>query len=358
MSPHHEREDSMTRVTPETGAIPGWGHGAARISRDGLIALTRLRAVVLGAIRDFLDRDVGCIEVTTSTLTQMSGSCENPLTMFQLKYYDRSAFLSQSAQLQLEVIIGLLGRPAYTLSSSFRGEDYTEDATSRRRLTEFTLVEAEGPHWTLETICEIQERLLGRVIDAVLDAAEMDLARLGGSAERLWALRPPYDHITHADACKELLAAGFAAPADEPDEWDFTMREERELLAQAGGRPLFLTEHPHRIKYFNMAAKGTRARSVDLLAPPLGEICGGGVREWNPARVRDQLLNSRMLQRIRQIGGNESEFDWYLKFLEHPGLPGRAGFGLGLERLVGFLIGTDDILACIEFPATDRHLFP
>jgi asparaginyl-tRNA synthetase len=348
----------LARLTPETGAIPGWGYGAARISRDGLAALTRLRAVVLTAIRGFLDREVECIEVTTSTLTQMSGSCENPLTMFQLKYYDRSAFLAQSAQLQLEIIIGLLGRPAYTLASSFRGEDYTEDPTSKRRLTEFTLVEAEGPHWTLETLRDVQERLLACVIDAVLDKAETDLIRLGGSVDRLRALRPPYSLITHADACKALLAAGFTAPADGPDEWDFTMREERELLAQAGGRPLFLISHPHRIKYFNMVADGTRARSVDLLAPPLGEISGGGERESEPARVREHLLSSRMLQRIRQIGGNESEFDWYLRFLEQPGLPARAGFGLGLERLVGFLIGSDDILACIEFPATDRHLFP
>jgi asparaginyl-tRNA synthetase len=288
----------------------------------------------------------------------MSGSCENPLTMFQLKYYDRSAFLAQSAQLQLEIIIGLLGRPAYTLSSSFRGEDYTEDATSKRRLTEFTLVEAEGPHWTLDTLCDVQERLLGCVIDVVLNRVEADLVRLGGSVDRLQALRPPYSRITHAAACEVLLERGFAAPADGPDEWDFTMREERELLAHAGGRPLFLTGHPHRIKYFNMVADGAWARSVDLLAPPLGEICGGGARESDPARVRSQLMSSRMLQRIRQIGGDESEFDWYLGFLEQPGLPARAGFGLGLERLVGFLIGTDDILSCIEFPATDRHLFP
>ena len=65
-----------------------------------------------------------------------------------------------------------------------------------------------------------------------------------------------------------------------------------------------------------------------------------------------------MLERIRQLGGDESEFEWYLRFLEDPGLPPRAGFGLGLERLVGFLVDTDDILACLEFPATARHLFP
>ena len=357
MNSDNSNNNAKAAPVRETGAIPGWGCGVDRISREGLVSLTRLRAEVLNAIRRSLESEA-CLEVTTSTLTQMSGSCENPLTMFQLKYYDRPAFLAQSAQLQLEIIIGLLERPAYTLSTSFRGEDYAEEINSKRRLTEFTLVEAEGPHWTLESVCDVQERLLSRVIDAVLDRAQSDLVKLGGEPDRLRAIRPKFPRITHAEAVKALLDAGFAAPEGDPLEWDFTMREEREIVAQAGGQPVFLTHHPHRIKYFNMVADGDEAVSVDLLAPPIGEICGGGARESDPQVVRRQLLNSRMLEGIKQMGGSEAEFDWYIRFLEDPGLPPRAGFGLGLERLVGFLIGTDDVLACLEFPATDRHLFP
>jgi asparaginyl-tRNA synthetase len=345
------------RVTHESGAIPGWGYGVDRISRESLVSLTKLRARVLKAIRDFFE-DEGCLEVTTSTLTQMSGSCENPTTMFQLKYYDRTAFLAQSAQLQLEVIMGLLGRSAYTFTTSFRGEDYAEDPSSRRRLTEFSLVEAEGPGWTLDALCDMEERLIRRVVDSVLKYAESDLIALGGDAARLRAMSNSFERITHAEAARKLIEAGFSPPAGGVSEWDFGMREEKELLRLAGNRPMFLTHQPLKIKYFNMSTAGDSALSVDLLAPPIGEICGGGARESDSARVRTQLLESRMLSRMRQLGGDESEFDWYIGLLEKPGLPPRAGFGLGLERLVGFLIGTDDILTCLEFPATDRHLFP
>jgi asparaginyl-tRNA synthetase len=345
------------RLTRETGTIPGWGYGVNRISRDKLVALTQLRAHVLKAIRGFFE-DERCMEVTTSTLTQMSGSCENPATMFQLKYYDRVAFLAQSAQLQLEIIIGLLCHPAYTITTSFRGEDYAEDPSSRRRLTEFSLVEAEGPGWTLETLCDMQERLLYRVIDAVLAHAESDLVALGGDPMRLGTVCAHFPRVTHAEAAQRLVDTGFPQPKAGVDEWNFGIREERELVRQAGDLPVFLTHHPQRITYFNMVADWGKALSVDLLAPPIGEICGGGVRESDSAKVHNQLLSSRMLERIRQLGGNESEFDWYIQFLEHPGLPPRAGFGLGLERLVGFLLDTDDILTCLEFPATDRYLFP
>lgn len=357
MSSHRDATEHASGPTRETGAIPGWGYGVDRISREGLAALTRLRAQVFKSIRHFFE-DADCLEVTTSTLTQMSGSCENPATMLQLKYYDRTAFLTQSAQLQLEVIVGLLRRPVYTVTTSFRGEDYAEQPDSGRRLTEFSLLEVEGPNWTLEEICNVQERLIGNMISAVLAHAKADIIALGGDVDRLAAMRPPFERVTHERAVERLVDAGFVPPAAGAREWDFGMREERELTRQSGGRPIFHVRHPGAIKYFNMALIGETALSVDLLAPPMGEISGGGVRETDVETVRMQLLASQMLQRIRRLGGDEHEFDWYLRFLDDPGLPARAGFGLGLERLVGFLLGTDDILTCLEFPATNRHLFP
>jgi asparaginyl-tRNA synthetase len=154
-----------------------------------------------------------------------------------------------------------------------------------------------------------------------------------------------------------LLKEGFKPPG-ERESWDFGIEEENALIRHYGGGPLFLTHHPYAIKYFNMKRERETALSVDLLAPPLGEISGGGERETDPGKMSLQLESSRMLKAIVERGGNATEFRWYLNLLDDPGLPPRAGFGLGFERLVGFLINADDILRCLEFPRTNQDLFP
>jgi asparaginyl-tRNA synthetase len=155
-----------------------------------------------------------------------------------------------------------------------------------------------------------------------------------------------------------LVSAGLAPPTDSESSWDFGMDEERRLVDMLGGQPLFLTHHPGAIKYFNLRREAESACSVDLIVPPIGEMSGGGERETSRVRVEQQLGGSRMLGRIVEVGGSRTEFEWYLALLDDPGLPTRAGFGLGLERFVAFILNVDDVVRCIEFPSTDRFLFP
>jgi len=337
--------------------LPGWGHGVERISREALASLTRVRAEALRAVRHFFE-ELGVMEVTSSTLTQMSGSCENPATMFSLPYYGRTAYLAQSAQLQLEVIVAALNEPVYTLTTSYRAEDYMLDEDSRRRLSEFTLIEVEAPGWSLETLMRVQEELLAAVVRRTLAYARREIESLGGKPEELAALRPPFPRIEYADAVRALIQEGLKPPAEASDGWDFGMREERVLIGLHGDTPAFLVHHPSGIKYFNMQRRAGAAMSVDLLTPPIGETSGGGERESDPDLTARQLHESRMLEKIRLQGGSEDEFSWYLQLLRDPGLPPRAGFGLGFERMIAFLLGTDDIVSCLEFPSTDAHLFP
>jgi asparaginyl-tRNA synthetase len=89
--------------------------------------------------------------------------------------------------------------------------------------------------------------------------------------------------------------------------------------------------------------------STDLIAPPFGEISGGAEREDDFDRLKSNLYSSEMWDAIQRAGLDQREFDWYLD-LWKDGSPGpRGGFGLGFERLVGFLTGFDDIRMCIEF---------
>jgi len=339
-----------------TDTIEMWRGGLA-ISRDRFNALVSLRDSVLNLVRSRL-RDDGFVEITTSSLTQMTGSCERVESLFDLDYYGRRAFLAQSAQLQLEYLVARLRRPVFTVTTSFRAEHYESPADRRRRLSEFTLFELESPGWGLDEVAAYQENLLFTLARGVIDSAAPWVAALGGDIDRLRALRKPFPRIAWAEAV-DLLGI----PRTEADGalHELTAAEELQLIAAMGGGPCFLERQPLAHKFFNFAVdrKSGFARSLDLLCPPIGEIAGGGERATSFDELLAQLEQSRMLRSIEARGGSIAEFEWYLElFRQGEPVPKRAGFGIGFERLIAFLIDTDDVLSCVAFPRNDVSLFP
>ena len=134
--------------------------GDRTLSREKLLALSLLRHTVLGEIRTVLSERLGYLEATPSTLVNIAGSCENPHTSFKVDYYGRPAYLSQSAQLQLEALVLRLQRGFFTANNSFREEHFDDPETPGRRLSEFTLIEAEKPvgEYAGEIIVEENQR--------------------------------------------------------------------------------------------------------------------------------------------------------------------------------------------------------
>ena len=103
-----------------------------------------VRASALTALRSGLATEQ-FTEVSTSSLVNIAGSCEDPDLSFRLGYFGKEAFLSQSAQLQLEPLVIRLARKVFSINSSFRTENFHDPEKKDRMLSEFTLVEPEGP---------------------------------------------------------------------------------------------------------------------------------------------------------------------------------------------------------------------
>ena len=83
------------------------------------------------------------------------------------------------------------------------------------------------------------------------------------------------------------------------------------------------------------------ALAVDVLAPEgTGEVIGGSQREDN----LDLLL-----ERIKEHELPQEAFEWYLDLRRFGSVP-HAGFGLGLERTVGWICGLDHVRETIPFP--------
>lgn len=83
---------------------------------------------------------------------------------------------------------------------------------------------------------------------------------------------------------------------------------------------------------------------VDLLVPHVGELCGGSLRENRYAVLEKRLKELNL----------EQSLDWYLDLRKFGGPP-TGGFGMGLERLVSFLLKVPNLRDIVPFPRTPHH---
>jgi asparaginyl-tRNA synthetase len=89
--------------------------------------------------------------------------------------------------------------------------------------------------------------------------------------------------------------------------------------------------------------------NFDMIAPEgYGEIIGGSERESSYESI---------LARIREHHLPEQEFQWYLDLRRYGSVP-HAGFGLGLERTVAWICGTEHIREVIPFPRMLYRVYP
>jgi asparaginyl-tRNA synthetase len=89
--------------------------------------------------------------------------------------------------------------------------------------------------------------------------------------------------------------------------------------------------------------------SADLLAPQgHGEIIGGSERTWE----LDELLSRLKEQKMR-----EADYKWYIELRKYGSVP-HAGFGLGIERLVKWMLNLEHIRDAIPFPRVINRVYP
>lgn len=322
-------------------------------SKAKFAALTNIRANALFSFREILIRQ-GYTEVTTASLVNIAGSCENPYASFTLNYYGREAHLSQSAQLQLEALVIRLKRGFFTVNNSFREENYDDPQSKDRRLSEFTLIEPEKPYSNqkpdkaLTKIIKEEENIIKEVVRDLLLKNRNDISLLGGDTDYLQKLlKTKFNIITYKQALT-ILNMKFKDKYQFGD--DLGIKEEQYLLNYFKNTPVFITYLPTKIKFFNMKRTEDKKEtySVDLLLPRLGETIGGAIREEDGEKIKDYLLNSNIAKYIEKEGGDPLEpFQEYFNLFKQEKPMLRGGFGIGFERFIGFLINSNDILNTI-----------
>jgi asparaginyl-tRNA synthetase len=303
-------------------------------------AILGVRHEVIKASRDFFD-ERGFTLVDTPIFTP--AACEGTTTLFETAYFDEKAYLTQSGQLYNEAAAAAVGK-TYCFGPVFRAEK----SKTRRHLTEFWMIEPEVAFAGLDEITALAEELVAFVVGRVLDRRGSELKILERNFAKLEPCRRlPFPRLTYDDAVKILQANNSEI------QWggDFGGTDET-VLSNQFEKPVLVTRYPSQVKPFYMAPDPNRpevALCVDVLAPEgYGEIIGGG------ERLADYDL---LLRRIDENHLPREAFEWYLD-LRRYGTFQHSGFGMGIERVVGWICGLEHVRETIPFPRMLYRLKP
>lgn len=302
-------------------------------------AVLEVRAEVIKAIRNFFD-DRRFRLMDTPILTP--SACEGTTTLFETRYFDQAAYLSQSGQLYNEATAAAFGK-VYCFGPAFRAEK----SKTRRHLIEFWMVEPEVAFATLEDTIELGTDLILFIIERVLTRRRAELEILERDPSLLASITRPFPRFTYDEILPRLQEKGSAIEYG----GDFGAPEEA-LLAAMSVQPILITLFPAAIKAFYMQPDEQRpdlALGVDFMAPEgYGEIIGGG------QRIHDLELLER---RIREHNLPREAYQWYIDLRKYGSCP-HSGFGLGVERVVSWMCGIKHIRETIPFPRLLYRIYP
>jgi len=309
------------------------------IRSEKMQRVLRIRARLLKAARDWLESQ-GFVEAHAPTF--VSAACEGGATLFEVKYFDTKAYLTQSWQLYAEAMIASLGK-IYTIAPSFRAEK----SRTRRHLTEFWHLEVEIPWCDLECMMKVAEGLVCHICQTLADEMGDDLEKLGRDPDDLRRVKPPLPRITYDEAIELLKKDGVEVEWGEDLDWSY-----EKPLTFKFDVPFFITHYPKTAKAFYHKPDPNRPEvtlSADMLAPEgYGEIIGGGER----IERLDVLL-----ERLREEGLDPKDYDWYIDLRRYGSVP-HAGFGLGVERTVAWICKLSHVRDAIAFPRLLRRPYP
>src|SRR5256885_8822765 len=189
-------------------------------------------------IRDYKVTGVQTCALPISSLT--SDAVEGGATLFEVKYFDQKAYLTQSWQLYAEALIASVGR-IYTVAPSFRAEK----SRTRRHLTEYWHVEAEAPWCDLNCIIEVEEQLLSYIVATLVEKCKTELTLFERKTEDLEKVKPPFERITYDQAFKMIGEEKSGI------KWgDDLGYEQEKLLTAKFDRLFFVTHYPKKAKAF------------------------------------------------------------------------------------------------------------
>ncbi|MFW9971834.1 MAG: aspartate--tRNA(Asn) ligase [Candidatus Odinarchaeota archaeon] len=299
-------------------------------------AIFSIRGELLRSIRRFLfERDF--TEITTPKI--IASATEGGTELFPIIYFDKEAFLTQSAQLYKEQLSGVYER-VFEISDCFRAEKHR----TKRHICEIFTLDVEIAFSTMNDVLKLLEEMIHNVIK---DIRENQISALKYLEVEKKTIVPdiPFPRYRYEEIIN-LISERFSFEIEFGE--DISTEAYRKLDKELPGY-YYITHWPMSIKpFYIMPSKNPKySESFDLQKGML-ELTSGGTRVHN----KEQLIKA-----LEEKGLNPLEFSSHLDTFEY-GMPPHAGFGFGIDRWLTILCGLDDIREAVMYPRTPDRLTP
>ena len=307
---------------------------ALDLRNQRVAAIFKIRSAVLASLRKkFLEKKF--IEITTPKI--IGSASEGGANLFSLEYFGKKAYLAQSPQLYKEqMTIGL--ERVFEIASFYRAEK----SHTGRHLSEFTSIDLEAAFMDYTDVIQILEEIIVQVFADVISGCQNELAIL---ERKLEIPKTPFERVTYSQLIEELQSKGVEL------KWgDDLLDSHLKLVGESHPGLFFLLDWPMALKPFYIHPKDDDpkvSRSFDLQYGHL-ELSSGGRRLHEPATLK---------ARIAEQGLDPVAFEDHLRAFDW-GMPPHSGWGMGLDRLMTVIVGTDNVREVVLYPRDPDRLAP
>lgn len=338
-------------------------HLRSRTNLIGVIA--RIRNILYQSLHEFLFKN-SYFWISTPIITSINAegagsmfyvsmldimNVKDNMSFYSKKkenFFNKEVFLTVSGQLTLEAYACSLSK-VYSFGPIFRAEN----SNTKRHLSEFWMLEVEKSFSSLYEIATLSEKILKYSISKVLDVCMSDLLYLQSINDP--NLIQKLNDFIEIDFIMIDYKEAIRILSDHKKYFqdticfgeDLSTNHEKYLVEKYFQAPVIIKNYPKSIKAFYMRLNDDKntVSAIDILIPIVGEIIGGSERE-----ERFKILKKRMKEKKLVI----KNYNWYQDLRKYGTVP-HAGFGLGFERLVMFVTGSQNVKEVIPFPRTVGH---
>jgi len=324
------------------------------ISEKYYYDLILLRNEIKRSVDDFFLNKINAVNVDlfmmTNSISSPMGSGSDSLPI-EFKFGKESTFLTDSAQFGFEPIILSGLSKLYCYLPSLRGED-----SDARHLNQFYHCEYEGLG-TLEDVICIVEGLIENLANKLLKHQSI-LSKLSRNNELTILLLKSLIKTTEF---KKITFDNAVALLNKNSLKNLVIHNQNGIDISPKGEiilskllntklPFWITHYDRdRVPFYQkpQLENPDKVLNADLICPPLfdnsfgGEVVGAGQRQDSVTEIQDSLKRQKV---------NMKNYEWYVDLRRVPTYQTTAGFGLGVERFITWILGLNDIKYSTIYP--------
>jgi len=305
---------------------------AVDLRRNILQHVFRARSLVLKSIRDYL-YEKEFVEVNTPKM--IATATEGGAALFPIFYYNKEAFLAQSPQLYKEQLT-MSFEKVFEIAPIFRAEP----SRTNRHLSEAISIDLEEAFSDYNDIMKHIENIVKRAVQTVQDYHTKSNSGITFQIPEVPNSIPQY---TYSELIEKMQKTGIKT------EWGDDLYASNLKKLDLGGF-YFIKDWPLGPKPFYVKANADDSKiseSFDFMYGDL-ELSSGSTRIEKRSELEEKMKNK---------GFKLDAFDYHLRVFDY-GVPPHAGCGIGLERLMMALTGTENIRDVTFYPRDVDRLTP